>query len=186
MAKLLGPRSGTAGRIGKHKHRTCSSRRQSLRAATGSLEQKMCKEKIFQIQSMSNAIIRVEQKFAVKSSGVFCLTDFDLEIRLEQSEMKILQSKNPLKVARYDESYPVFWGLLRRMYGLVVKASWSESGEMGSIPAGCWNSPSHSSTFAWHWSHQWTDTHTLICCALCNFCSGFSNYVSGYPALTGF
>ena len=72
---------------------------------------------------MSNAIIRVEQKFAVKSSGVFCLTDFDLEIRLEQSEMKILQSKNPLKVARYDESYPVFWGLLRRMYGLVVKAS---------------------------------------------------------------
>ena len=41
MAKLLGPRSGTAwaGRTGEHKHRAFPSRRQSLRAATGSLEE---------------------------------------------------------------------------------------------------------------------------------------------------
>ena len=43
MAKLLGPRSGTAwaGRTGEHKHRAFPSRRQSLRAATGSLEENM-------------------------------------------------------------------------------------------------------------------------------------------------
>ena len=43
MAKLLGPRSGTvcAGRTGEHKHRAIPSRLQSLRAATGSLEQKL-------------------------------------------------------------------------------------------------------------------------------------------------
>ena len=41
MAKLLGPRSGSAcaGRTGEHKHRAFPSRRQSLRAATGSLEE---------------------------------------------------------------------------------------------------------------------------------------------------
>ena len=41
MAKLLGPRSGSAcaGRTGKHKHRAFPSRRQSLRTATGSLEE---------------------------------------------------------------------------------------------------------------------------------------------------
>ena len=43
MAKLLGPRSGTAGagRTGEHKHRAFPSRQQSLRAATGSLEENM-------------------------------------------------------------------------------------------------------------------------------------------------
>ena len=41
MAKLLGQRSGTAGagRTGKHKHRAFPSWRQSLQAATGSLEE---------------------------------------------------------------------------------------------------------------------------------------------------
>ena len=40
-AKLLGQRSGTAwvGQVGEHKHRAFPSRRQSLRAATGSLEE---------------------------------------------------------------------------------------------------------------------------------------------------
>ena len=43
MAKLLRPRSGTAwaGRTGQRKHRAFPSRRQSLRAATGSLEENM-------------------------------------------------------------------------------------------------------------------------------------------------
>ena len=44
MAKLLGPRSGTAwaGWTGaKHKHRAIPSRRQLLQAATGSLEEHM-------------------------------------------------------------------------------------------------------------------------------------------------
>ena len=41
MAKLLGLRSGTAwaGRTGEHKHKVFPSRRQSLRAATGSFEE---------------------------------------------------------------------------------------------------------------------------------------------------
>ena len=41
MAKLLGPRSGTAGAslTGKHKHRVFPSGLQSLLAATGSIEE---------------------------------------------------------------------------------------------------------------------------------------------------
>ena len=43
MAKLLGPRSGTAwaGLTGEHKHWAIQSRLQSLWAATGSLEENM-------------------------------------------------------------------------------------------------------------------------------------------------
>ena len=43
MAELLGPRSGTAwvSRTGENKHRAFPSRQQSLRAAIGSLEEKV-------------------------------------------------------------------------------------------------------------------------------------------------
>ena len=46
-----------------------------------SFKQKICEEKIFQLQSMLNAIICIEKMFAVKNSGVSCLISmFDLEL----------------------------------------------------------------------------------------------------------
>ena len=38
-----------------------------------SIEQKLCKVKIFQLQSMSNAKRCIDQRFAFKNSGISCL-----------------------------------------------------------------------------------------------------------------
>ena len=46
-------------------------------------------------------------------------------------------TKNQLQVAKYDESYTVFFKQLIRSYGLVVKTGCRESGDMGSIPDEC-------------------------------------------------
>ena len=35
--------------------------------------QKLCKEKIFQLQSKSNAITYVDKRFELKNSGISCL-----------------------------------------------------------------------------------------------------------------
>ena len=35
---------------------------------------KLCKEKFFQLQSMSNAVIDIGKKIAAKNSGISCLT----------------------------------------------------------------------------------------------------------------
>ena len=42
-----------------------------------------------------------------------------------------------LQVAKDNKSYSVFFSLLIRTYGLVVKVSHRESGDLGSIPDGC-------------------------------------------------
>ena len=86
-----------------------------------SIEQKLCEVKIFQLQSMSNAIRCINQRFAFKNSWT---------IRERQS----CTQKNQLQVAKYDESYAVFFKQLIRTNGLVVKVSCSEFGDMGSIP----------------------------------------------------
>ena len=45
--------------------------------------------------------------------------------------------KNRLQVAKYDESYIVFFRVLIHTNGLVVKVSHSEFGYLGSIPDEC-------------------------------------------------
>ena len=50
-----------------------------------SIEWKMCWEKIFQLHLLSNMIICVDQRFAVKSFG--CILS-DLNLQLEQSQME--------------------------------------------------------------------------------------------------
>ena len=47
---------------------------------------------------------------------------------------KIQQAKNRFEVARYDNSYPVVFGKLILIYGLVVKARSSELGDRSLIP----------------------------------------------------
>ena len=49
-------------------------------------------------------------------------------------------------------------------HGLVVNLSCSEpeAGDVGSIPAGCWNSLLPLCHFAWHWASQCTNTRLNI------------------------
>ena len=72
-----------------------------------STKQNMCKEKIFQLRSMSNAITYLKkvcsQEFWYILSG--------LDIQHEQSQiprMKIQHASNSFKVVKYDMSYTVF------------------------------------------------------------------------------
>ena len=75
---------------------------------------------------MSNAIICINKRFAVKNSGISC----------ELSKKTNQHAQNCFKVARYDDSYNCIFGKLIRTYGLVVNAILSESSNMGLIPAG--------------------------------------------------
>ena len=59
----------------------------------------MCKEKIFQLQSMLNAIIYHDQRFDVKNSGISCLT---LILNLSNPRMTMLLAKNGFKFAIYN------------------------------------------------------------------------------------
>ena len=47
-------------------------------------------------------------------------------------------------------------------YGLVVKASSSESDNMGSNPAGCWKSLELLGHFVWNWTCHWTDFYIAV------------------------
>ena len=98
-----------------------------------SIEQKVCEVNIFQLQSMSNAIRCIDQRFAFKNSRISCLAlIFNLNIRVRQSWTQ----KNRFQMANYDESYAVFFNQSIRTNGLVVKVSSSEFGDLGSIPEG--------------------------------------------------
>ena len=55
-----------------------------------SIEQKLCKVKIFQLQSMSNAIRCIDQRFAVKNSSISCLA---LIFKLKNQSKTILHAK---------------------------------------------------------------------------------------------
>ena len=55
-----------------------------------SIEQKLCKVKIFQLQSMSNAIRYIDQRFAFKNSRISCLT---LIFKLKNPSTTVLYAK---------------------------------------------------------------------------------------------
>ena len=55
-----------------------------------------------------------------------------LDIQLEQSEYDSdVPKKNRLQVAKYDDSYKVFFESLIRTKGTIVKVSWSEFEDLG-------------------------------------------------------
>ena len=87
------------------------------------IEQKLCKEKIFQLKSMSNAIRCIDKRFKVKNSGISCLA---LIFNLSSPRMTILHPKKWFQVAKFDESLPFFFHRLIQPYGSVVKASCGE------------------------------------------------------------
>ena len=86
-----------------------------------SIGQNLCEKKVFQFKSMSNAIICIEKRFAVKNSRISGLASiFDFS----NPEMKSSMQKTRFKVARYDDSRTSFFlDKSIRTYGLKVKAS---------------------------------------------------------------
>ena len=97
-----------------------------------SIEQKLCEVKIFQLQSMSNAIRCIDQRFAYS-----CISCLALIFNLNNPSTTVLYEKNQpgsVQLAKYDESYTVFFQFLIRTHGLVVKTGCRESSDMGSIP----------------------------------------------------
>ena len=87
------------------------------------IEQKLCKEKIFQLKSMPNTIRCIDKRFEVKNSGISCLA---LIFNLSNPRMTILHPKKWFQVAKYDESLPFFFHRPIQPYGSVVKASCGE------------------------------------------------------------
>ena len=88
---------------------------------------------------MSNAIRCIDQRFAFKNSRISCLA---LIFKLKNPSTTVLYAKKSvalLQVAKYDDSYTVFFKQLIRTNGLVVNTGCRESGDMGSIPDDCWN-----------------------------------------------
>ena len=106
-------------------------------------------------------------------------------------EQQSCTQKSWLQVAKYSESYTVFVSQVIRTYCSqcsVVKVSRRESGDsgdLGLIPAGCWNSlPSlgHSFCMAVSLSVYW-HAHFFYCCALSLFIF-FLGFLSSDLALT--
>ena len=69
-----------------------------------SIEQNLCKAKIFPFQSMSNVIRCINQRLEFKNSGISCLA---LIFNLNNLRMIILYAKNQMQVAKY-QSYTIF------------------------------------------------------------------------------
>ena len=71
-----------------------------------SIEQKLCKVKIFHFQSMLNAIRCIDQRFTFKNSGILCLA---LIFNLSNPRMTFFYAKKigcNLQVAKYHDSLP--------------------------------------------------------------------------------
>ena len=67
---------------------------------------------------MSNAIRCIDQRFAFKNSGISCLT---LIFKLKNPSTTVLYAKNQLQVAKYDESYTVFFELYLRLVAVLQR-----------------------------------------------------------------
>ena len=89
-----------------------------------SIEQNLCQEIYFQIQSMSNITKCIDKRFAIKNVGRSCLA---LTFNLNIPKMKTLHAKIGLKerfkVAGYHKTYTIFFNRSTWTYGSVVEAS---------------------------------------------------------------
>ena len=120
---------------------------------------------------MLNAIICVDQRFEVKTSGL--TQKFDLS----NPKIKIAHAKKIGSSLRDMTSHVIFFIRSIPIHGLVVNTSCLESSAISSSPARCWTALPPQCHFVWHWPRRWTDTCALYCCTLYNFF--LSNFVSG-------
>ena len=71
-----------------------------------SIEQNLCEVKIFQLQSMLNAIRCVDQRFAFKNSRISCLAWI---FKWKNPSATVLYAKKSVAGGKNDESYIVFF-----------------------------------------------------------------------------
>ena len=82
-------------------------------------EQKFCKVKIFQIKSMSNVLLCINQRCAINASGISCLALIQPE-QYENDNPACKKAVAALQVAEHFKLYNFLWRLTQND-GLVVK-----------------------------------------------------------------
>ena len=113
-----------------------------------SIERKMCKMKIFQLQSLLNATICINHRFEPRILVYLsesCLTDSSSQLDL--SNPKVKSSMQKVSASLLDMTIHT------------AADPCSQQGDMGSIQA--------LGTFVCHWARQWTDTLLLSLIFLC-------------------
>ena len=122
-------------------------------------EQKLCKVKIFQLQSMSNVIRCIDQRFAFKNCGVSCLPLSGLDIQPEQSENDNSARKKEVPGCEVRRLiYRFFREIdhqIRTHASLMAK--W-----IGEFQRVGWLGFDYRRVFAWHWARQCTDMSAFI------------------------
>ena len=96
--------------------------------------QKLCEVKIFQLQSMSNAIRCIDQRFAFKNSRFSSLAFI---FNLNNPRTTVLHVKKLVPGGEIRRVICRFFEPLIRTYCLLVKVSSRESGCLGLIPVEC-------------------------------------------------
>ena len=137
------------------------------------IEQKLCKVKIFQLQSTLNVSIKGLCSRILKNSRISCLA-FIFKLK----NPTVLYCKKLVAGGEIRRVIYHFFKQLIRTNGLVVKAGRRDSGNLGLSPNECWNSAAPgpfcmealSQSVPWH-------TRFLYCCTLYN--CFFLNFVSG-------
>ena len=89
-----------------------------------SIEPKICEVKIFQLQSLSNAVRCIDQRF-VQEFWYFV------------SGHNVQSERLQVATRKHFNQYTVFFCRLTRTHSLVVKVSRRELGDSGSILAQC-------------------------------------------------
>ena len=110
----------------------------------------------------TNVIVCAHQRFEVKISANFLVYVVWPQFSNWAIQKWRSWAKNLFKFARYDDTHTVFFGRSIWTDGLEVKASHSESGNIGLNTAGYWKFLQLLGYFAWHRARQWTE----YCCAL--------------------
>ena len=129
-------------------------------------------------QSISNAIICVDQSFALKNFGSSFLTlIFDLSWPKWKPSTRRIDSNQPVQLTNTAN----FCGHLYKQATLWFIRSVPDN--LGLNPAECWNALQPSGLLTWHWASQWNDTCTFKSLHLIFF---FSNTASGFIALVEF
>ena len=122
------------------------------------IEQKFCEVKIFQLQSMSNLIRCIVQRFAFKNSRISCLA---LIFNLNNPRTTVLLAKKSVTGCEIRRVIYCFFRVTDTNPWLS-----SEFGDFGSIPDECWEALQPLGHFAWHWARQCTDTSAFYIAVL--------------------
>ena len=146
-----------------------------LMSCSMSIEQKLCKEKIFQLKSIANVIRCIDKRFAVKTSGSVWPWNSTWAIQERQSWTQKMGSR----LCYTTNHIPIF---SRNWYETTALWLWRvavRSSDRRSIPLECWKCLPPLGHFAWHWARQCIDTRAFyIAAAMLRFLNYFFSWIS--------